>query len=133
MAGRRRAIPLVTVSLVAACVAWLASSPPSAAQDAARKGSASGTQREEGLAAWAQVHSVLTHPRCINCHTATYYPQQGEQRRRHFANVVRGAEGKGVPGLNCATCHQESNADSTGAPLGISRRFLSSCLWVRRL
>ncbi|HEX6717726.1 MAG TPA: hypothetical protein VF088_11485 [Pyrinomonadaceae bacterium] len=72
----------------------------------------------QGLAAWEQVYSVLTHPRCINCHTATNYPQQGDDRRRHVANVVRGPEGKGVPGLNCAGCHQESNADSTGVPGG---------------
>ena len=32
----------------------------------------------QGLAAWGQVYSVLTHPRCINCHTATDYPQQGD-------------------------------------------------------
>ncbi|HTG88096.1 MAG TPA: hypothetical protein VL907_13715 [Pyrinomonadaceae bacterium] len=48
----------------------------------------------QGLAAWEQVYSVLTHPRCINCHTATNYPQQGDERRRHVANVVRGPEGK---------------------------------------
>ena len=73
---------------------------------------------EQGLAAWEQVYSVLTHPRCINCHTATNYPQQGDDRHRHVANVVRGPEGKGVPGLNCAGCHQETNADSTGVPGG---------------
>ena len=72
----------------------------------------------QGLAAWEQVYSVLISPRCINCHTATNYPQQGDERRRHVANVVRGPEGKGVPGLNCAGCHQESNADSTGVPGG---------------
>src|ERR1051325_6270829 len=43
----------------------------------------------QGLAAWGQVYSVLTHPRCINCHTATNYPQQGDDRHRHVANVVR--------------------------------------------
>jgi hypothetical protein len=74
--------------------------------------------RSQGLDAWSQVYSVLTHPRCINCHTATDYPQQGDERQRHFANVIRGPEGKGVPGLNCATCHQEINADSTGVPGG---------------
>ncbi|HYY59400.1 MAG TPA: hypothetical protein VE842_18885 [Pyrinomonadaceae bacterium] len=74
--------------------------------------------RAQGLAAWEQVYTVLTHPRCINCHTATNYPQQGDDRHRHFANVIRGPEGKGVPGLNCATCHQEANADSTGVPGG---------------
>lgn len=73
----------------------------------------------QGLAAWEQVYSVLVSPRCINCHTATDYPQQGDERRRHVANVIRGgSEGKGVPGLNCASCHQESNADSTGVPGG---------------
>ena len=72
----------------------------------------------QGVAAWEHVYSVLTSPRCINCHTATNYPQQGDDRHRHVANVVRGPEGKGVPGLNCAGCHQETNADSTGVPGG---------------
>jgi mono/diheme cytochrome c family protein len=72
--------------------------------------------REDGLAAWDKVYSVLTHPRCINCHTATNFPQQGDDRHRHFANVVRGEGGAGVAALQCSTCHQESNADSTGVP-----------------
>jgi mono/diheme cytochrome c family protein len=70
----------------------------------------------DGLNAWNQIYSVLTHPRCINCHTATDYPQQGDDRHRHFANVVRGAEGKGVAALQCVSCHQEANADTTGVP-----------------
>ena len=61
---------------------------------------------------------MLTHPRCINCHTAGDYPQQGEDRHRHLFNVVRGPGGKGVPGLQCASCHQATNADSTGLPGG---------------
>lgn len=81
-------------------------------------GKRSAEGRTQGLAAWEEVYSVLTHPRCINCHTATNYPQQGDDRQRHFANVVRGPEGKGVPALNCVSCHQESNADSTGVPGG---------------
>src|SRR5437868_13332305 len=76
------------------------------------------TSRAEGLAAWDQIYSVLTHARCINCHTATNFPQQGDDRHRHFANVIRGPEGKGVPGLNCLGCHHEANADSTGVPGG---------------
>lgn len=74
--------------------------------------------KTEGLAAWQQVYSVLTYPRCVNCHTAGDYPQQGDDRHRHLYNVVRGAEGKGVPGLQCVTCHQAANADSTGVPGG---------------
>jgi hypothetical protein len=40
--------------------------------------------RVDGLTAWQQVYSVLTHPRCINCHTATNYPRpvrRGHTRR----------------------------------------------------
>lgn len=92
-------------------LAWL-SAPAIAAQDSATP---QGSQ-PAGLAAWQQVYSVLTHPRCINCHTATNYPEQGDDRHRHLFNVVRGPGGKGVPGLNCATCHQGANADSTGVP-----------------
>jgi len=74
------------------------------------------TKLADGLAAWEQVYSVLTSPRCINCHTATNYPQQGDDRHRHFANVVRGPGNIGVPALTCEGCHQEVNADSTGVP-----------------
>jgi len=74
--------------------------------------------RADGLAAWGQIYSVMISPRCINCHTATNYPQQGDDRHRHFANVVRGRDGRGVPALSCIGCHQEINADSTGAPGG---------------
>src|ERR1700737_2403213 len=76
------------------------------------------TTRADGLAAWDKVYSVLTSPRCINCHTATNYPQQGDDRHRHFANVIRGPEGKGVPALNCISGHQSANAESTGVPGG---------------
>jgi len=72
--------------------------------------------RAEGLAAWQRVYSVLTHPRCVNCHTATSAPQQGDDRHRHLFNVVRGPQGHGVPALTCATCHQGANGDSTGVP-----------------
>ena len=99
-------------------LAW----PPgcTASGQAAQQGpSARATSRvplAEGLAAWDQIYAVLTHPRCINCHTATNHPQQGDDRHRHFANVVRGAEGKGVAALQCVSCHQEANADTTGVP-----------------
>jgi len=100
-------VPQATSVILMAGAVWAASGSSSAAPT-----------RVEGLAAWRQVYSVLTHARCINCHTATSYPQQGDDRHRHFANVVRGPDGKGVPVLQCVTCHQESNADSTGVPGG---------------
>lgn len=68
----------------------------------------------QGLAAWERVYSVLISPRCLNCHTATNYPQQGEDRHRHQFNVVRGPDGHGVPGLTCAACHQGASSKATG-------------------
>jgi len=65
--------------------------------------------RAEGLLAWQQVYSVLTSPRCINCHTATNYPQQGDDRQPHFAHVVRGSRGKGVPARTHARFHGRSS------------------------
>ena len=119
-----RSLAVGIVLILVGLPTWV---PPSRAQgQTSNGGAAARTSQIDGLAAWQQVYSVLTHPRCINCHTATSYPQQGDDRHRHFANVVRGPEGKGVPALSCATCHQETNADSTGVPAvttGISRPF----------
>jgi mono/diheme cytochrome c family protein len=99
------------------CTAWsLVALAWPEGHDATQKAKVAASTKEEGLAAWQQIYSVLTHPRCINCHTATNYPQQGDDRHRHFANVTRGPDGKGVPALQCITCHQEANADSTGVP-----------------
>src|SRR2546421_6886590 len=114
-----KAMLQATSVMLVACAAWSASNPiGSAREGVAQKTAARASSRAEGLAAWDQVYSVLTHPRCINCHTATNFPQQGDDRHRHFANVVRGPEGKGVVALQCVTCHQESNADSTSVPGG---------------
>jgi hypothetical protein len=107
-------IALLVSSLVA-LAAWTSNAPRESQQSASPQTAATQT---DGLAAWQQVYSVLTHPRCINCHTATNYPRQGDDRHQHFANVVRGPEGKGVPALQCITCHQDANADSTGVPGG---------------
>src|SRR5580765_6801723 len=107
---RLYSLPGAICVVLAVCGAWPAG--------AARREAAAQTSRADGLAAWKQIYSVLTHPRCINCHTATNYPQQGDDRHRHFANVIRGPDGKGVAGLNCASCHQEKNSDATGVPGG---------------
>lgn len=110
--GRAALLLICLISVVC-----LGRAGPTNQQRDGSQGSRSATP-PEGLAAWQQVYSVLTHPRCLNCHTATNYPQQGDDRHRHLFNVVRGPEGKGVPALNCVTCHQQANADTTGVPGG---------------
>jgi len=55
------------------------------------------------------IYLVLTSPRCMNCHTATGYPRQGDERRRHDFRVVRGPDNLGAAGMRCASCHTVSN------------------------
>jgi hypothetical protein len=86
------------------------------AKNAAQEQSSRPPSRAQGLAAWQQIYSVMTSPRCINCHTAVNYPQQGDDRHRHLFNIVRGPAGTGVPGLRCGTCHQQANANIAGVP-----------------
>jgi mono/diheme cytochrome c family protein len=120
LVSHRLLFPVFLLMLVVCVIAIAASALAGAAHEdgPGDRVSAANSKLTDGLAAWGQVYSVLTSPRCINCHTATNYPQQGDDRHRHFANVIRGPEGKGVPALNCVGCHQTANADSTGVPGG---------------
>jgi hypothetical protein len=65
---------------------------------------------------FGEIAKVLRHPRCLNCHTATNFPRQGDDRHPHANLVRRGPEDKGVPGLRCATCHQGENNSASGVP-----------------
>lgn len=118
MATNRSLVQLLLVVTPCAMIAGAALLAPPATEtaDAGPPDAVKRASAPERETAWDSVYSVLTSPRCINCHTATNYPQQGDERRRHFANVIRGPEGKGVAGLNCASCHQERNSDATGVP-----------------
>ena len=68
---------------------------------------------------WREMASVLRHPRCMNCHTFTEFPRQGDDRHRHQQHVLRGPDNHGAPTLHCTACHQTVNmADGRvpGAP-----------------
>jgi mono/diheme cytochrome c family protein len=64
----------------------------------------------DGVQAFETVRQVLQHPRCQNCHIPGDAPLQYDEGRVHGQNVKRGADGKGVAGMNCSTCHTEANA-----------------------
>jgi hypothetical protein len=72
--------------------------------------------RQSGLEAFAGVAAVLRHPRCLNCHTVTNFPRQGDDRHPHVNLVRRGPDNKGVPGQLCSTCHQAENNAASGVP-----------------
>jgi hypothetical protein len=77
--------------------------------------SAETASRAEGLAQWKRIEAVLKHPRCINCHTITDYPRQGDDRVRHRFRILRGPDNKGAPGASCSACHQAQN-QANGVP-----------------
>lgn len=74
------------------------------------------SRRAEGLAQWHVVESVLMSPRCLNCHTVTDYPRQGDDRHRHNFLVQRGPHDRGVPGSQCTMCHHDTNSTASGVP-----------------
>lgn len=65
---------------------------------------------------FAPIYEVLTHPRCLNCHTETEFPRQGDERRRHDQLIVRGDSDHGAPTLQCSACHQEHNSPDGEVP-----------------
>ena len=63
------------------------------------------------------IHRGLTSPRCLNCHTGTAFPRQGDERRRHDFLVVRGADNRGAAAMRCSACHTAANSGNLpGAP-----------------
>ena len=96
-APARATVPAVVLLSVAAAL-WPAMSPGAAP-----------ASKEEGLAAFETVRAVLQHPRCQNCHIPGEAPLQFDAGVPHAMGVVRGSDGKGAPGLPCATCHGVSN------------------------
>jgi len=73
---------------------------------------------EASRAAFLQVYRVLTSPRCQNCHPAGDAPLQGDDSHVHLQNVKRGADGHGVYGMRCDTCHQTKNLPGEHMPPG---------------
>ena len=73
---------------------------------------------EKSLRAFRQVASVLTSPRCLNCHVPDDGPLQGDDDHPHIMNVKRGADGKGSAALRCFACHQSENAAALHGPPG---------------
>jgi hypothetical protein len=76
--------------------------------------------KEDGIRAFREVVSVLTSPRCINCHVPVESPPlQGDDSHPHTMKVARGADGKGAnPVMRCSNCHQEASVSTMHSPPG---------------
>ncbi|MGE0402169.1 MAG: Isoquinoline 1-oxidoreductase subunit [Kofleriaceae bacterium] len=67
-------------------------------------------------ALFLEVSRVLTHPRCVNCHPPDESPRQGDGHVLHDPPVIRGANDRGVVGMQCFGCHQDRNAELARIP-----------------
>lgn len=72
----------------------------------------------ESVAAFAQVYTVLMHPRCMNCHPKGDVPLQGDDSHLHQMAPKRGIDGHGVTAMKCTNCHQPENTPGVHTPPG---------------
>ena len=81
-------------------------------------GQANARDNEKSVLAFRAVASVLTSPRCLNCHIPGDLPLQGDDHHPHAMNVKRGPDGRGTPAMRCTNCHQATNTSHPHAPPG---------------
>lgn len=74
--------------------------------------------QDESIRAFRAVASVLTSPRCLNCHVPNDGPLQGDDSHPHAMNIKRGSDGNGSAALRCKACHQTENAKFLHGPPG---------------
>jgi hypothetical protein len=103
----------VWASIIAACVAP-AQAPDD--QSGTRVTKAQTSTTAESVRLYMQMHAVLSHPRCINCHPRDDAPKQGLDQHVHIPPITRGPHDRGPLGLSCSACHTHANYDPGGVP-----------------
>ena len=74
------------------------------------------TSKSDSVALFMQMHTVLSHPRCVNCHPKDDTPKQGLTQHVHSPPMTRGEHNDGPAGLPCKACHGEANFDPGRMP-----------------
>ncbi len=72
--------------------------------------------KAESISLYMQMHPVLSHPRCVNCHPRDDTPKQGLDQHVHSPPITRGPYNNGPLGLPCMACHTEANFDPGRVP-----------------
>jgi hypothetical protein len=106
----RNRVVLLSALLVLAPLSWK--------MFARASGNKSQINDAQSVAAFKQVATVLTSPRCLNCHVPDNIPRQGDDNHLHTMNVKRGADGRGTPAMRCGNCHQDQNSPQMHSPPG---------------
>jgi hypothetical protein len=100
------------VAMVVSCIALAQATPEAQEHQQLRPPSAFSDVSDRAArsrALFAEAAKVITSPRCMNCHPAGDHPTQGNDEHVHQPAAFRGEAGVGVPGLPCASCHNEKN------------------------
>jgi hypothetical protein len=101
---------IITGFLLCSAALVLGAAAPESQKDA---------KKDAGILAFRDMASVLTSPRCINCHVPGDRPLQGDDNHVHNMRVTRGSDGKGGnPAMRCSNCHQDTNAMTPHGPPG---------------
>ena len=86
------------------------------ADNGAIDSSAKASATAESLRLYKEMHAVLGHPRCVNCHPKDDTPTQGMDGHVHSPPITRGPQNNGPIGLQCAACHGAANYDVARVP-----------------
>lgn len=70
----------------------------------------------ESETAYETMMSVISHPRCINCHPSNKVPKRGMEGTPHPYGRDGATSELSFDVLLCASCHKEKNDDYAGQP-----------------
>jgi hypothetical protein len=84
------------------------------------------SKAEQSAALFMRMMPVLNSPRCMNCHPASDFPRQGNDRHRHLMLAMRGPDDHGSPSLPCQACHRDVNSPNSAVPGAPERKL--ACL-----
>ena len=72
--------------------------------------------KDDSASLFLEMHRVLSHPRCVNCHPKGDSPRQGNDAHLHVPPMTRGQVDMGAAGMHCDACHQAANFPASGVP-----------------
>lgn len=129
VARSRKAAPVLIVLLVVASAACTKSAPPMRAPAAVAVVAPQLVQlktpeafasisnpAQRSRANFVEAMKVISSPRCLNCHPNGDSPFQGDDQHVHDPAVQRGPDDRGIPAMQCKTCHQDHNLELARVP-----------------
>ena len=127
MRGNTLALVVAVLAVPAALLARTVTPAPATLKDPVAFASIADPAKRSA-ALFGEMGKVLQSPRCLNCHPRSDRPNQSDAMVPHNPPVVRGVDGHGAAGLECATCHGDANvtfANGSGSVPGAPKWVLA--------